>query len=57
MHFPLTTIGQSNQATPVVDQFWRVGNGHIELKDLILDSIEHVTKGSWQPQLFLMRPL
>ena len=25
------------------------GVGHIELKDLILDGIEHVSKGSWQP--------
>lgn len=48
---------KSNQATPVIDQLWRVGTGYIELGDLILDSVEHVTKGSWQPQLFLMRPL
>jgi len=46
---------KSNQETDVGDEAWRVGNGYIELKDLVLDSIEHVTKGSWQPQIFVMR--
>ncbi|KAF9649174.1 hypothetical protein BDM02DRAFT_3095106 [Thelephora ganbajun] len=47
---------KSNQGMVISDECWRVGNGHIELKDLILGSIEHVTKGSWQPQIFVMRP-
>lgn len=38
------------------DEDWRVGAGHIQLKDLILESIEHVTKGSWQPRIFVIRP-
>jgi len=38
-----------------VGEHWRVGAGHIELKDLILDSIEHVSRGSWQPRFFVMR--
>jgi len=49
-------MGQSNQEMDVDDERWRVGNGHIELKDLVLDSIEHVTKGSWQPQIFVTLP-
>jgi len=47
-------MGQYNQEMDVGDESWRVGNGYIELKDLVLDSIEHVTKGSWQPQIFVM---
>jgi len=43
-------MGQSNQEMNVDDERWRVGNGHRELKVLVLDSFEHVTKGSWQPQ-------
>jgi len=46
-------MGQSNQEMDVDDERWRIGNGHIELKVLVLDSIEHITKGSWQPQIFV----
>lgn len=38
------------------DSRWRVGPNHIQLEDLILVSIHHVSMGSWQPQLRLRRP-
>lgn len=47
---------EGNEGMTEVEEDWRVGAGHIELKDLVLDSIEHVTKGSWQPRIFVMRP-
>lgn len=49
-------VGQFNQGNDIDEERWRVGNGHLELKDLVLDSIEHVTKGSWQPQIFALLP-
>ena len=49
-------MGQFNQENDIGEERWRVGSGHIELKDLVLDSIEHVTKGSWQPQIFAVLP-
>jgi hypothetical protein len=49
-------MGQFNQEKDIDDESWRVGSGHIELKHLVLDSIEHVTKGSWQPKFFVTRP-
>ncbi|KAI6104008.1 hypothetical protein EV401DRAFT_2060929 [Pisolithus croceorrhizus] len=39
------------------DRRWKVGPKHIKLEDLILVSLHHVSKGSWQPQLRLRRPL
>ncbi|KAF9054426.1 hypothetical protein BJ165DRAFT_714621 [Panaeolus papilionaceus] len=37
---------------------WRIGDGpdDIRLEDLVLVSIHHVSLGSWQPQLRLIRP-
>ena len=34
---------------------WKVGRQHIEVEDLILVSLHHVSKGSWQPQFRLRR--
>ncbi|KAF9785303.1 hypothetical protein BJ322DRAFT_822813 [Thelephora terrestris] len=45
-----------NQGMDTAEEDWRVGVGHIELKDLILDRIDQVSKGSWQPQIYVMRP-
>ncbi|KAI5989335.1 hypothetical protein EDD15DRAFT_1318471 [Pisolithus albus] len=39
------------------DRRWKVGPKHIKLEDLMLVSLHHVSKGSWQPQLRLRRPL
>lgn len=39
------------------DRRWKVGPKHIKVEDLILVSLHHVSKGSWQPQLRLRRPL
>ncbi|KAN0088540.1 hypothetical protein V8E55_005597 [Tylopilus felleus] len=38
------------------DKRWKVGNCHIKVEDLILVSLHHVSKGSWQPQLRLRLP-
>lgn len=40
------------------DHRWRIGDGpnDIKLEDLILVSMHHVSLGSWQPQLRLVRP-
>ncbi|KAF8557780.1 hypothetical protein OG21DRAFT_1505038 [Imleria badia] len=35
------------------DRKWKIGNRHIKVEDLILVSLHHVSKGSWQPQLRL----
>ncbi|KIK80097.1 hypothetical protein PAXRUDRAFT_159591, partial [Paxillus rubicundulus Ve08.2h10] len=37
------------------DQQWRVGPHHITLDDLILVSLHHISRGSWQPQIRLRR--
>lgn len=34
---------------------WKVGPQHIKMEDLILVSLHHVSKGSWQPQFRLRR--
>ncbi|KAN0088539.1 hypothetical protein V8E55_005596 [Tylopilus felleus] len=34
---------------------WKVGPQHIKVEDLILVSLHHVSKGSWQPQFRLRR--
>lgn len=39
------------------DGQWRVGPGGIKLDDLVLVSLHHVSRGSWQPHLRLRRPL
>ncbi|KAG8220889.1 hypothetical protein J3R82DRAFT_2388 [Butyriboletus roseoflavus] len=35
---------------------WKIGEQHIKVGDLILVSLHHVSKGSWQPQLRLRSP-
>ncbi|KAK7019615.1 hypothetical protein R3P38DRAFT_1255110 [Favolaschia claudopus] len=41
------------------DERWKIGPGpnEIKLEDLILECIDEVAKGCWQPQLKLRRPL
>lgn len=39
------------------DRRWRVGTRYIKVEDLILVSLHHISKGSWQPQLRLRTPL
>lgn len=39
------------------DRRWRVGTRYIRMEDLILVSLHHISKGSWQPQLRLRPPL
>lgn len=34
---------------------WRVGPGHIQLQDLALVGLQHVSMGSWQAYLILRR--
>jgi len=36
-----------------VDRRWKVGKRFIRMEDLILVSLHHISKGSWQPQLRL----
>jgi hypothetical protein len=40
------------------DPIWAVGPGphRIDLSDLVLVRLDHVSKGSWQAQLQLIRP-
>ena len=39
------------------DVAWKVGGSRaIELNDLVLVRLDHVSKGSWQAQLQLLRP-
>ncbi|TFY76503.1 hypothetical protein EWM64_g7510 [Hericium alpestre] len=35
---------------------WRVGRGRIDVFDIVLVRLEHVSKGSWQAQLQLLHP-
>ena len=37
------------------DPRWRVGAEHIKLEDLMLVGLQHVSMGSWQAHLRLMR--
>ncbi|KAG1869526.1 hypothetical protein F4604DRAFT_888023 [Suillus subluteus] len=39
------------------DRRWKVGTRYIRMEDLILVSLHHIAKGSWQPQLRLRTPL
>jgi len=38
------------------DPNWAVGDHKIEVNDLVLMRLDHVSKGSWQPQLQLLYP-
>ncbi|KIJ15066.1 hypothetical protein PAXINDRAFT_11986 [Paxillus involutus ATCC 200175] len=35
---------------------WNVGPNGIQLKDIVLVAVHHVSKGSWQPELCLLHP-
>jgi hypothetical protein len=35
------------------DRKWKVGTRYIRMEDLMLVSLHHISKGSWQPQLRL----
>ncbi|KAI0319877.1 hypothetical protein OF83DRAFT_1054173, partial [Amylostereum chailletii] len=48
-----TTLGGKQS----VDGDWRVGKGGIEVKDLVLVRLDHLSQGSWQPRLRLVRPV
>jgi len=39
------------------DPIWAVGPHKIEVTDLVLERLDHVSKGSWQAQLKLLHPL
>ncbi|KAL4072962.1 hypothetical protein V8B97DRAFT_1869837 [Scleroderma yunnanense] len=39
------------------DRRWRVGKKYLKMEDLMLVSLHHVSKGSWQPQLRLRTAL
>ncbi|KIJ20813.1 hypothetical protein PAXINDRAFT_165652 [Paxillus involutus ATCC 200175] len=46
----------SKAMEPDSDRRWKVGKRNIKVEDLVLVSLHHVSKGSWQPQLRLRRP-
>ncbi|KAF8845191.1 hypothetical protein BDN67DRAFT_893484 [Paxillus ammoniavirescens] len=48
--------GDSKAMEPDSDRRWRVGKRNIKVEDLVLVSLHHVSKGSWQPQLRLRKP-
>jgi hypothetical protein len=35
--------------------WWRLGHGGIRLEDIVIDRVERVTHGSWQPVLRVYR--
>ncbi|KAL4068551.1 hypothetical protein V8B97DRAFT_2008831 [Scleroderma yunnanense] len=37
-------------------KLWKIGSGEIQLDDLVLVSLRHVSQGSWQPALCLRNP-
>ncbi|KAL4073516.1 hypothetical protein J3A83DRAFT_2553797 [Scleroderma citrinum] len=37
-------------------KLWKIGSGGIQLDDLVLVSLRHVSQGSWQPALCLRNP-
>ena len=39
------------------EPIWAVGARKIEVTDLVLVRLDHVSKGSWQAQVQLLRPL
>ncbi len=39
------------------EPIWAVGPHKIDVNDLVLVRLDHVSKGSWQAQLQLLRPL
>lgn len=38
------------------EPIWAVGGRKIEVTDLVLVRLDHVSKGSWQAQLQLLHP-
>jgi hypothetical protein len=56
----LTGSFQEHQGRPMEEDgepIWGVGARKIEVNDLVLVRLDHVSKGSWQAQLQLLRPL
>jgi hypothetical protein len=56
----LTRSSQEHQGRPMEEDgepIWAVGGRKIEVTDLVLVRLDHVSKGSWQAQLQLLRPL
>ena len=61
VHVILSTDGlaQEHKGRPMEedgDPAWVVGAGHIDVFDLVLVRLDHVSKGSWQAQLQLLHP-
>ncbi len=55
----LTGSFQEHQGRPMEEDgepIWAVGAHKIEVTDLVLVRLDHVSKGCWQPQLQLLRP-
>ncbi|KAI0032430.1 hypothetical protein K488DRAFT_11394, partial [Vararia minispora EC-137] len=48
---------QRHREIEPIEEKWRVGEGFIELEDLSLLRLDNVSKGSWQIQLQMLRPL
>jgi hypothetical protein len=56
----LTDSFQEHQGRPMEEDgepIWAVGGRKIEVTDLVLVRLDHVSKGSWQAQLQLLHPL
>jgi hypothetical protein len=56
----LTGSSQEHQGRPMEEDgepIWAVGARKIEVTDLVLVKLDHVSKGSWQAQLQLLHPL
>jgi hypothetical protein len=56
----LTGSSQEHQGRPMEEDgepIWAVGGRKIEVNDLVLVRLDHVSKGSWQAQLQLLHPL
>ena len=53
----LTYIHQNgkNSGATGRDGIWAIGEGNLDLGDLVLVRVENVSKGSWQPQFFVDR--
>ncbi|KIL00747.1 hypothetical protein PAXRUDRAFT_598900 [Paxillus rubicundulus Ve08.2h10] len=49
-------VGDTKAMEPDSDRRWKVGKRNIKVEDLVLVSLHHVSKGSWQPQLRLRKP-
>ena len=51
---------QEHQGRPMEedgDPIWAVGAHKIDINELVLVRLDHVSKGSWQMQVKLLRPL